>query len=138
MLVTVWAADAVGERRLVIDKMLPGMGERIVTNLAVVHPEGVFWTEPCDRDRKSGRGRETRRHTKTIREPDPDPGTPLAQIIAGALGASLKDDEPNWPTQRNWDVGAGRLIRRHAATIAAAVQSSYDIYTPEGSARFDR
>ncbi|WP_131823273.1 hypothetical protein [Mycobacteroides chelonae] len=132
---TIWGTDPAGEKRLVIDNMLPGLGERIIANLAVVHPNGEFWLEPFDRNRLAASAAETQRPA-TTREAAPQ--TSLNQIIAGALLASLKDDEPNWPTQRNWDVDEGLVIERHAANIAAAVQKSYDTYTPEGPARFDR
>ncbi|SIJ02885.1 Uncharacterised protein [Mycobacteroides abscessus subsp. abscessus] len=63
---------------------------------------------------------------------------PLSQVIRDALAASLKSDEPSWPTQRNWDACDGAAVSLHADKVASAVCKFYDMYTPEGSARFDR
>lgn len=138
MLMTVWATDPAGGKHLVIDKILPGMGERIVTSLAVVHPDGEFWLEPFDRNRKTGRGEESGRGTRVIQDPESHSRPPLTEVIAGALVASLQKDEPNWPAPRNWDACGSRVIGIHAANIAAAVQKSHDVYQAEGLARFDR
>lgn len=73
-----------------------------------------------------------------MRTGQPHLSPPLTQVVKDALVASLKCDEPNWPTQRNWDACDGAALSLHADNIAAAVRKFYDIYTPEGLARFDR
>ena len=49
---------------------------------------------------------------------------PLAKAVADALAASLKGDEPNWPTQRNWDAADAKAIRIHTAAVVAAVRQA--------------
>lgn len=46
----------------------------------------------------------------------------LADVVAEALAASLKRDEPNWPTQRNWDADGAKAITLHANAVASAVR----------------
>ncbi|BCI84451.1 hypothetical protein MTY66_60760 (plasmid) [Mycolicibacterium sp. TY66] len=48
----------------------------------------------------------------------------LADVIAEALAASLKGDEPNWPTRRNWDADEAKAITLHANAIASAVRQA--------------
>lgn len=50
--------------------------------------------------------------------------TRLVEAITGALSVSLRADEPNWSTQRNWDAGDGLVIRRHAEKVAAAIKEA--------------
>ncbi|SHX43683.1 Uncharacterised protein [Mycobacteroides abscessus subsp. massiliense] len=45
MSVTVWAKDAIDQDRIVITEVSASIGERIVTNLSNIYPDGQFWTE---------------------------------------------------------------------------------------------
>lgn len=49
---------------------------------------------------------------------------PLVEIVMGALGASLRADEPRWSKPRDWDAREGMVLRRHAENVAAAIRSS--------------
>ncbi|OHU46108.1 hypothetical protein BKG82_28420 [Mycobacteroides chelonae] len=48
----------------------------------------------------------------------------LAEVVAEALAASLKGDEANWPTQRNWDAADAKAITLHANAVASAVRQA--------------
>lgn len=58
--------------------------------------------------------------------------TRLVETITAALSVSLRADEPNWSTQRNWDAGDGLVIRRHAEKVAAAIkEAGFTIIAPD-------
>ncbi|MDO3331312.1 hypothetical protein [Mycobacteroides abscessus] len=58
--------------------------------------------------------------------------TRLVDAITEALSVSLRADEPNWSTQRNWDAGDGLVIRRHAEKVAAAVkEAGFTLIAPD-------
>lgn len=48
---------------------------------------------------------------------------PLTKAVSDALVLSLKADEPNWPTQRNWDAADGKAIRLHTANVVSALRA---------------